>query len=83
MHSFVDELPDRIYAAELPKYLSQAAEKGLPPELIELQIQVDYNYTESRINQAVSFTIVLSFAKDDTIISQLSQFCKTSGPGIV
>ena len=47
VHSFVDELPDRIDAADLNIYLEQAAEKGLPPELIELQIRSDYRYTES------------------------------------
>lgn len=47
VHSFVDELPDRIDAADLKKYMEQAAEKGLPPELIELQIHSDYHYKES------------------------------------
>ncbi len=47
VHSFVDELPDRIDEKELEKYLKQAAERGLPPELIELQIQTDYHFLES------------------------------------
>lgn len=47
VHTFVDELPDRIDITELPMYLKQAEEKGLPSELIELQIQADYNYSES------------------------------------
>jgi len=47
VHSFVDELPDRIDAADLKMYLEQAAEKGLPPELIDLQIRTDYHYMES------------------------------------
>lgn len=47
VHSFVDELPDRIDEADLKTHLEQAADKGLPPELIELQIRTDYHYTES------------------------------------
>lgn len=47
VHSFVDELPDRIGAAELRTYLEQAAEKGLPSELVESQIRTDYRYMES------------------------------------
>lgn len=47
VHSFVDELPDRIGAADLKTYLEQAAEKGLPSELVESQIRTDYHYMES------------------------------------
>lgn len=47
VRSFVDALPDRIDAEDLPMYLGQAAEKGLPAELIKLQIRADYRYTES------------------------------------
>lgn len=47
VHSFLDELPDRIDAADLKTYLARASEKGLPPELIEHQIRTDYHYIES------------------------------------
>lgn len=47
VHSFVDDLPDRIDAADLKMFLEAAAEQGLPPELIELQIRKDYHYMES------------------------------------
>lgn len=47
IHAFVDELPDRIDASVFQMYLDKAAEEGLPPELIELQIRTDYHYTES------------------------------------
>lgn len=47
VHSFVDELPDRIDAEELQMHLERATEQGLPPELIELQIRMDYHYMES------------------------------------
>ena len=47
VHSFLDELPDRIDAADLKTYLARASEKGLPPDLIEHQIRTDYHYIES------------------------------------
>lgn len=47
VHSFVDELPDRIDADELNMYLEQAEKNGLPQELIEIQIRTDYHYLES------------------------------------
>ena len=47
IHAFVDELPDRIDVSVFQMYLDKAAEEGLPPELIELQIRTDYHYTES------------------------------------
>lgn len=47
VHSFLDELPDRIDTADLKTYLARASEKGLPPELIEHQIRTDYHYIES------------------------------------
>ena len=47
VHSFVDKLPDWIYASDLKMHLEQAAKQGLPPELIELQIRTDYHYVES------------------------------------
>ena len=47
VRSFVDALPDQIGAWTLSDVLNKASEQGIPPELVELQIHEDYNYTES------------------------------------
>lgn len=47
VQSFVDELPDRIASSAIKGFLERASERGLPEELIELQIRADYNYVES------------------------------------